>query len=203
MILAAAAQPQGGIITMLSPLIMFAVMGGFFYFMIIRPQKKQRQEFQDKLETLKVGDHVVTRGGIRGEVIELTNDSFVIKTGNTHLEFLKPALSHIEDGSDSQSPYASTPAGPVGNLSYGKDQAFISKLQELKGKYPERELDILLIDVFEFVVKEDAAEVDRISSNFRLPRPRAEEIMYQLEDLGIVSKDLENNKRDILIDPRY
>ncbi|WP_297377398.1 preprotein translocase subunit YajC [uncultured Helcococcus sp.] len=186
---------------LLSPLLMFALVGGFFYFMIIRPQKKQSQEFKKTLESLKVGDKIVTRGGIKGEVVELKNDSFVIETaGSSRLELLKQSLSYIDSDPASNPHLTKT---PVGNLDYGNDDRFINKLEELKTNNTTTEdYDMLLVDIFEYVVVEDAADFDSISSKFRLPEDRTEKIMGQLEDLGIISKDLLTAKREILIDPR-
>ena len=195
------ANAAGSPAQLLSPLLMFALVGGFFYFMLIRPQKKQSQEFQKTLENLKVGDRVVTRGGIKGEVVELTNDSFVIESADSsRIELLKQALSYIESDPSSNPHLAKT---PVGNLDYGKDERFINKLDELKAENKTQEdYDILLVDIFEYVVVEDAADFESISSKFRLPEDRTEKIIVQLEDLGIISKDLLTAKREILIDPR-
>ncbi len=52
---------------MLVPLLlMFAV----FYFLLIRPQQRKQRKHQDMLKTLKVGDKVVTSGGIFGTIVD-------------------------------------------------------------------------------------------------------------------------------------
>ncbi len=57
----------GGGFTMLVPLLlMFAV----FYFLLIRPQQKKQRKHQDMLKTLKVGDRIVTSGGIFGTIVD-------------------------------------------------------------------------------------------------------------------------------------
>ena len=58
-------DPQGG---MISTLIMFALIIAIFYFMIIRPQGKQRKEREKMLGAVKKGDKVVTAGGIHASV---------------------------------------------------------------------------------------------------------------------------------------
>jgi preprotein translocase subunit YajC len=55
------------------PLVLMAVMFGVFYFLLIRPQQKRQRELDDMLKALKRGDKVRTSGGIRGEVVELTD----------------------------------------------------------------------------------------------------------------------------------
>lgn len=183
-----------------SPLIMFLIAGIAFYFMIMMPQRKQRKEYKERMDNLKVGDNIVTRGGIRGSVTEIKNDSLIIRTGNSEIEILKQALHYIETEERLNN---SINNAPVGNLNYGKDEKFINKLEELKAQdIRNNDYDILLNDIYEYIVVEDSAQVESIESKFRLPRERAEKIMIQLEDLGIVSKDLLANKRTILIDPR-
>jgi preprotein translocase subunit YajC len=57
----------GGGFSMLVPLLlMFAV----FYFLLIRPQQKKQRRHQDMLKSLKVGDKVMTNGGIVGTIME-------------------------------------------------------------------------------------------------------------------------------------
>lgn len=79
------------------PFIMLVLFGALMYFLLIRPQKKKQQEAQKVKESMKVGDNIVTIGGIRGRVTSITEDSFEIETGSDHmrLEFLKQALSYI------------------------------------------------------------------------------------------------------------
>ncbi len=62
----------GGLGTSLQPMLMLAVMFGIFYFLLIRPQQKRQREVDDLLKSLKKGDKVRTTGGIRGEIVELT-----------------------------------------------------------------------------------------------------------------------------------
>ena len=69
-----AAQQTGGITSLLPSLAMMALVFVVFYFMLIRPQKKQQQKFQETMNELKVGDQVVTRGGVRGKIVELKAD---------------------------------------------------------------------------------------------------------------------------------
>ena len=54
-------DPRAG---MLNMIIMFAVLGVMFYFLLIRPQSKQRKEHDDLLKNVKSGDEVLTTGGI-------------------------------------------------------------------------------------------------------------------------------------------
>jgi preprotein translocase subunit YajC len=66
----ASPQPDmGGQLQLLLLPLMFAL----FYFLMIRPQQKRQRETDDMLKALKRGDIVRTTGGIRGEIVELTD----------------------------------------------------------------------------------------------------------------------------------
>jgi preprotein translocase subunit YajC len=59
------AGSPGGMSVFIPLLLMFAV----FYFLLIRPQQKKQRTHQDMLKSLKVGDRVVTTGGLYGTIV--------------------------------------------------------------------------------------------------------------------------------------
>ena len=61
-----------------SMLILFAVFGAIFYFMLIRPQRKRQAKMTDLISGLKRGDSVITAGGIHGEVDSIGDTAVVI-----------------------------------------------------------------------------------------------------------------------------
>jgi preprotein translocase subunit YajC len=63
---AGAGAPGGGFSMLVPLLLMFAV----FYFLLIRPQQKKQRQHKDMLRALKIGDRVVTTGGILGTIVE-------------------------------------------------------------------------------------------------------------------------------------
>jgi preprotein translocase subunit YajC len=52
-------------------LVPFAIVLGIFYFIILMPMRKKQQKVQEFLSSLKVGDRVITTGGIYGQVTRL------------------------------------------------------------------------------------------------------------------------------------
>lgn len=67
-----ALQFGGGAGGSLTPfLIQLAAIFGIFYFLLIRPQQKQKQKHEEALRAIKRGDQIVTAGGIVGEVIHV------------------------------------------------------------------------------------------------------------------------------------
>jgi preprotein translocase subunit YajC len=68
----------GGIFSFLPLIIIFAI----FYFLIFRPQQKQRKETQEMLANLKKGDRVVTRGGLIGTIDKVEEQTVRIEAGS-------------------------------------------------------------------------------------------------------------------------
>ena len=68
-VFAMGATPEGG-----SPwlqFVPFALVLAIFYFIILLPMKRKQQKVQEFLDTLKVGDRIVTTGGIYGQITRL------------------------------------------------------------------------------------------------------------------------------------
>ena len=61
-------------------LLPFAFIFGIFYFLVILPQKKQKQQVQEMIADLKINDEIVTNGGIIGKIKELKDTSFIIQS---------------------------------------------------------------------------------------------------------------------------
>lgn len=79
-----------GIVTAILP---FVFIFGIFYFLVILPQKKQKQALQELITQLKINDEVVTNGGIIGKIKEIRNNSFVIQSAEkSFLEVGKSAV---------------------------------------------------------------------------------------------------------------
>ncbi|MEG0370738.1 MAG: preprotein translocase subunit YajC [Clostridium sp.] len=81
-------------------LIFLVLMFAVFYFMIIRPQKKKQQKYKEMIDTLKVGDKIVTIGGIHGKIVNIDEGKVSILTGKdskTKLIMLKSAIDHVNN----------------------------------------------------------------------------------------------------------
>lgn len=85
-------------------IVPFAVMFGIMYFLLIRPQKKQQEKVQDMLESLSVGDSIITIGGLHGIIDEIndTAKTVVLDCEGIYLTFERRAVSRITSkGTDS------------------------------------------------------------------------------------------------------
>lgn len=70
----------------LGPVFMYGAIFAIFYFVLIRPQSKQRKEHEELIRALKKGDEVVTAGGLIGEVIHIKETSKLDGTSTPSLE---------------------------------------------------------------------------------------------------------------------
>jgi preprotein translocase subunit YajC len=70
-----AAGGAGGLMQLAPLLLMFVI----FYFLLIRPQQKQAKKLQEFLKALKVGDKVVTTGGLYGQITGLTDQAVTLE----------------------------------------------------------------------------------------------------------------------------
>jgi preprotein translocase subunit YajC len=86
-------NPEGGLF---STLIMFALIIGVFYFLILRPQQKRQKERQKMLDAVKKGDKVVTAGGLHGTVAGLDEKTLLIQVAdNVKMKFDRSAVTAI------------------------------------------------------------------------------------------------------------
>jgi len=103
-------------IAVVSPITQLIITFGpavlFFWFLIWRPQQKQRKKHDEALRQLKRGDEIVTSGGIVGEVIHIKesskegganrmDDRVTIKSGESRLIVERGRIARITTGSGS------------------------------------------------------------------------------------------------------
>ncbi|MFA5527649.1 MAG: preprotein translocase subunit YajC [Peptostreptococcales bacterium] len=81
-------------ISFIFPILLIVV----FYFLLIKPQKKREKEITTMRSSIKVGDHIITIGGLRGKIIKIKNDIITVEIGDdrTKIEMLRWAISSIE-----------------------------------------------------------------------------------------------------------
>ncbi len=71
---------QGG--TGMMNILMIVALIAIFYFFMIRPQQKKQKEIRKFRESLIVGDHVITAGGIYGKIRGIKDAAFIIEIAN-------------------------------------------------------------------------------------------------------------------------
>ncbi len=93
LLLDAASAPAPSPIVQFAPLIFIGVI---FYFLLIRPQQKQRKEQQKLISALKTGDKVVTSSGIYGLITNVKESTVLLKSAeNVKIEIDKAAVASV------------------------------------------------------------------------------------------------------------
>ena len=77
------------------------LMFGVFWFLIIRPQKKQADQRKAMVAAIKRGDKVVSNGGLFGTVRDVKGDRLVVTIAeNVKVEMTKSSVTIIEEGAE-------------------------------------------------------------------------------------------------------
>ena len=104
MLLALASSDQQ--VSPLVQLIPFALVLAIFYFVILLPMRRRQKKVQEFLAALKVGDKVVTSGGIYGSIARLGEDAVQLQiAANVRVDVSKAAII----GYQGQAPVVETP----------------------------------------------------------------------------------------------
>lgn len=92
-----AASTATGSISMM--ILYIAVIGGFMYFIAIRPQKKEQKRLAAMISNLETGDSVLTTSGFYGVIIDITDDTVIVEFGNNkncRIPMQKSAITQVE-----------------------------------------------------------------------------------------------------------
>jgi preprotein translocase subunit YajC len=82
LVLAIAAPPDGGPVSLWVQLIPFALVLAIFYFIILVPMRRRQKKVDEFLSTLKVGDKIVTSGGMYGSITKLGETSLQLQVAD-------------------------------------------------------------------------------------------------------------------------
>lgn len=93
-----AAQSGNLLSTLMLPILFLAI----FYFFIIRPQQKKDKKIKEMRNSVKVGDEVLTIGGIYGKIVKIKDEIITIEVGSdkTRFNISKWAIGSIQSTSD-------------------------------------------------------------------------------------------------------
>ena len=74
------------------------VIFGIFYFIIIRPQNKKKDNFKNMLNSMKKGDKVITAGGLKGTIKGFQGDKdniVILDLGDTNVNVIRNYIVDI------------------------------------------------------------------------------------------------------------
>lgn len=83
-------------------LIVYAVIFGGFWFIFIRPQRKEQKRMQAMIAEMEVGDTVLTTSGFYGVIIDIADSDIIVEFGNNkncRIPMQKAAVAQIEKAS--------------------------------------------------------------------------------------------------------
>ena len=86
---------------------MFLIMGLIFYFLLIRPQGREKKKRAKMIDALKKNDRVLTIGGIVGTVTAVRDDEITLKvdeSSNTKITFSRSSIQRVVGDSGGNPP---------------------------------------------------------------------------------------------------
>ncbi|EOS81832.1 preprotein translocase, YajC subunit [Dorea sp. 5-2] len=80
-------------------IVVYAVIFGGFYFVFMRPQKKEQKRVQAMIADMEVGDTVLTTSGFYGVIIDISDSDVIVEFGsnrNCRIPMQKAAIAQVE-----------------------------------------------------------------------------------------------------------
>jgi preprotein translocase subunit YajC len=93
----AMAQPGQGGQSFWVSLVPFGLMLAIFYLLVLMPMKKRQRKVQDFQSSLKVGDRVITTGGIYGQITKLGEGTVQVQIADkVRIEVARAAVGGLQ-----------------------------------------------------------------------------------------------------------
>ena len=80
-------------------ILIYVVILGAMWFLLMRPQKKEQKRIQAMLSTMEVGDTVLTTSGFYGVIIDISEEDVIVEFGNNkncRIPMKKSAIAQLE-----------------------------------------------------------------------------------------------------------
>ena len=87
-------------------IVYVVVIGLMMYFIAIKPQKKEQNRQQELMDSMEIGDYVLTTSGFYGVLIDISEDDVIVEFGNNkncRISMQKKAIAQVEKPADSTS----------------------------------------------------------------------------------------------------
>ena len=100
-LLAAASAGESWVIIVVYVVIII----GFMYFLAIKPQKKQEKKQKALMESVEIGDSILTTSGFYGVILDITEDDVIVEFGNNkncRITMQKKAIAQVEKPASSE-----------------------------------------------------------------------------------------------------
>lgn len=93
------ASGQGGTMGLIPIILMYVAIFGIMYFLLMRPQKKEKKRLAAMIADMEVGDTVLTTSGFYGVVIDISETDVIVEFGNNkncRIPMQKAAIMQVE-----------------------------------------------------------------------------------------------------------
>ena len=80
-------------------IVYVVVIGLMMYFIAIKPQKKEQKRQQELMDSMEIGDYVLTTSGFYGVLIDISEDDVIVEFGNNkncRIPMRKQAIAEVE-----------------------------------------------------------------------------------------------------------
>ena len=85
--------------------IYVVALGLMMYFLAIKPQEKQQKAQQQLMDSIEIGDYVLTTSGFYGVIMDITDDDVIVEFGNNkncRFSMQKKAIAQVEKAKSSE-----------------------------------------------------------------------------------------------------
>lgn len=125
----------------LMPLILLIVI---MYFLLIRPQKKREREVNSMRNAIKVGDEVITIGGICGKIVKTKDDTLTIQVGADKVKFeiMRWAVSKVVTGEPASASKKAKKEEPVEEAQEAPKKSLPKRMMKKSDEAPLDEMPV-------------------------------------------------------------
>ena len=98
--------------------IYVVALGLMMYFLAIKPQKKQQKAQQQLMDSIEIGDYVLTTSGFYGVIMDITDDDVIVEFGNNkncRISMQKKAIAQVEKAKSSEEKAAGSASASAGS----------------------------------------------------------------------------------------
>ncbi|MBE6033832.1 MAG: preprotein translocase subunit YajC [Clostridiales bacterium] len=144
-----------GSLYQLLPLVLLILI---MYFLLIRPQKKKERAVNEMRSNIKVGDEIITIGGICGKVVKVKEETIVIQVGAEKLKFemMKWSVSKVVNSDESKT--SPKKARPVDEAEEAPKKALPKRLKKDSGEQTDTDSHVSEESAQESAVIEESEE---------------------------------------------
>ena len=162
--------------------IYVVIFGAFVYFLMIRPQRKQKKQAEERMSSIEPGDSVLTTSGFYGTIVAINGDTVIVEFGNNkncRIPMSRQAISQVEKANGAN--VAQTETGQGEKKFFGRKKA----AQEAEAPAAVEEVKEAAAEV-----KAEATEAVEAATEAPAPAEAAEAVTEAAEAVTEAAEDV-------------